>query len=192
MSADAQRLAEPAPLDASLEGGLDLCAMAPGHLAVIAEVEKTAYGHPWTRRHFDDSLRAGYLGWVLVRERDAAGAADLAPCLPDGRQLLAYLVAMSVLDEVHLLNLTTVPAQQRRGWGRLMLQSLVTWSRARGAQCLWLEVRASNVAALALYRREDFREVGRRRDYYPAGAQRREDAVVMSRALWPETREVAA
>jgi ribosomal-protein-alanine N-acetyltransferase len=50
---------------------------------------------------------------------------------------------------------------------------------------LWLEVRASNTRARALYRRRGFAEVGVRKAYYPAPV-RREDAVVMSLAMAPE------
>ena len=58
--------------------------------------------------------------------------------------------------------------------------ALAIWSRGQGAQWLWLEVRASNTAALSVYRQRGFAEVGRRRDYYPLDNSRREDAIVMS------------
>ena len=53
------------------------------------------------------------------------------------------------------------------------------------ATALWLEVRESNARARALYLREGFAEAGRRRDYYPAPAGRREDAILMTRLLHP-------
>ena len=64
-----------------------------------------------------------------------------------------------------------------------MLDGLAMWSRAQGAQWLWLEVRVSNARAKAVYECYGFRHVGTRRNYYPAGASAREDAVVMSLAL---------
>ena len=54
---------------------------------------------------------------------------------------------MKGVDEVHLLNITVAPALQRQGWAPLMLEALDGWSRAQGAQWLWLEVRASNERA---------------------------------------------
>jgi ribosomal-protein-alanine N-acetyltransferase len=86
---------------------------------------------------------------------------------------------MRGVDEVHLLNITVEPAFQGQGWGRIMLDALALWSRAQGAQWLWLEVRASNARAQEVYQRHGYRRVGERRNYYPAD-QGREDAIVMS------------
>ena len=105
------------------------------------------------------------------------------PPRADGRLLLGYLVAMSGVDEVHLLNITVAPSQQRQGWARFLLDALALWSRGQGAQWLWLEVRAGNAPARALYTRYGFQQVGLRRGYYPAGGLQREDAVVMSLSL---------
>ncbi|MCY1373037.1 ribosomal-protein-alanine acetyltransferase [compost metagenome] len=102
------------------------------------------------------------------------------PRRADGRVLLGYLVAMPGVDEVHLLNITVAPAHQRQGWARFMLDALALWSRSQGAQWLWLEVRASNAPARALYEGYGFQQVGMRRGYYPASHFQREDAVVMS------------
>jgi ribosomal-protein-alanine N-acetyltransferase len=90
---------------------------------------------------------------------------------------------MQVIDEVHLLNITVAPAFQRQGWALCLMQSLSLWSKAKGAEWLWLEVRESNERALALYKAFGFKQVGLRKDYYPAGRTHREAAVVMSMPL---------
>ena len=147
-------------------------------LPLVAEVEKTAYSHPWTVGHFSDTMNAGHHTQVLLGEA-LPGDVGL-PSLADGRVLIGYLVAMVILDEVHLLNITVAPALQRQGWGRVLLDALALWARGQQAQWLWLEVRASNAAALAAYRQRGFAQVGLRRDYYPLDNRRREDAIVMS------------
>jgi ribosomal-protein-alanine N-acetyltransferase len=152
--------------------------MTEADLDAVVEVEKTAYTHPWSRKHFSDSLQSGYPAVLLLGEPLPGEVAH--PGRPDGRVLLGYLVAMPGVDEVHLLNITVAPAQQRQGWARLMLDALVLWSRGQRAQWLWLEVRHSNTPARALYERYGFAQVGLRRGYYPAGQREREDAVVMS------------
>lgn len=153
------------PLEAQFE------AMTPAWLDAVLRVEQSAYSQPWTQGNFLDSLNAGYQAQLLT-----AGNA------PDAR-LLGYFVAMKGVDEVHLLNITVAPEHQRQGWARIMLDGLALWSRAQGAQWLWLEVRVSNARAKAVYESYGFRHVGTRRNYYPAGASAREDAVVMSLAL---------
>ena len=65
----------------------------------------------------------------------------------------------------------------------MLLDALALWARGRGAQWLWLEVRASNLRAQQVYEAHGFRRVGERKRYYPAAHGQREDAVVMSLPL---------
>ena len=136
-------------------------------LGALLAVEQRAYTHPWTRGNFTDAMASGYQSQLLMADD----------------HLLGYFVAMMGVDEVHLLNITVNPHYQRQGWARVLLDALALWSRGRGAQWLWLEVRASNQRALDIYRAHGFHRVGERKRYYPAGNGQREDAVVMSLAL---------
>ena len=141
--------------------------MVPAALDAVLRVEQAAYSHPWTRTNFVDSIRSGYQAQTLVA----------------GSELLGYFIAMQGVGEVHLLNLTVAPPHQRQGWARVLLDGLALWARSEQAQWLWLEVRVSNVRALAVYERHGYRRVGERRNYYPAPHGQREDAVVMSLPL---------
>ena len=148
--------------------------MGPGWLKAVAEIEKTAYTHPWTQGNFMDSLNAGYQAQILI-----GGAAPQA-------ELLGYFVAMKGMDEVHLLNITVAPTHQRQGWAYLMLDALALWTRGQGVDWLWLEVRVGNTRAKSIYERYGFKQVGKRHNYYPAGllgSTQREDALVMSLSL---------
>lgn len=138
--------------------------MTPGRLDEVLAIEARAYAHPWSRGNFSDSLRCGYQGQLLCA----------------GEVLLGYFVAMKGVDEVHLLNITVAPEYQGQGWGRIMLDALAVWARGEGAQWLWLEVRVGNQRAQRVYERYGYRRVGERRNYYPDGPGRREDAIVMS------------
>jgi ribosomal-protein-alanine N-acetyltransferase len=133
----------------------------------VERVEREAHQHPWSRRHFADTLSAGYQAQLL--------------CSAD--EVLGYFVAMQGVDEVHLLNITVAPRHQRQGWGRMLLDALMLWARAQGAQWLWLEARVSNLRALHVYESYGLRRVGERKDYYPAAQGQRENAVVMSLKL---------
>lgn len=155
-------------MNALLQPGTRLRAMQLGDLDAVLEVERSAYSFPWTRGNFVDSLAAGYLAEMLVHDIDG---------------LVGYYLAMAGVDEMHLLNLTVTPAQQRRGHARQLLQALERRCLQRGLPQLWLEVRASNARARHVYLRHGFSEVGQRRDYYPAAKGRREDAIVMSLSL---------
>ena len=148
----------------TIEAGFE--PMTEARLDEVLAIEKRAYGHPWSRGNFADSLRSGYQAQLLCA----------------GPTLLGYFVAMKGVDEVHLLNITVAPEVQGQGWGRVLLDALALWSRGQGAQWLWLEVRTGNLRAQQVYERYGFRRVGERRNYYPA-AGGREDAIVMSYPL---------
>lgn len=149
------------PLEAGFEP------MSEARLDEVLAIERSAYGHPWTRGNFSDSLRSGYQAQLLCA----------------GDTLLGYFVAMKGVDEVHLLNITVAPVYQGQGWGRVMLDALALWSRSEGAQWLWLEVRVGNLRAQRVYERYGYRRVGDRKNYYPAQGGQREDAIVMSYKL---------
>ena len=140
--------------------------MTAGDLDRVIDIEQRAYPHPWTRGIFSDCLRVGY---------------DCR-CLQTGRDVSGYCVLSHAAGETHLLNLCVAPEVQRRGLGAMLLGHALRRAALRGSAEIFLEVRPSNHAALALYRRYGFRVVGERPDYYAAG-EGRENAVIMARAL---------
>lgn len=93
--------------------------------------------------------------------------------------LAAFAITQVVLDEATLFNIAVDPAFQRRGLGRELLEHLIRELETRDVFTLWLEVRASNVAAIALYESLGFNEATVRRNYYPT-AEGREDAIIMA------------
>ena len=79
-----------------------------------------------------------------------------------------------------ILNLVVAPPLRRRGLGTLLMEEALRRMVHAGAGRVWLEVRASNLPALALYRRMGFRETGRRLQYYQNPA---EDALLLESQL---------
>lgn len=136
--------------------------MIAADLDAVMAIETVVYPHPWTRGNFRDSLAEDYHCWILEIAGETAG----------------YAVGAVAAGEAHLLNLSIATAWQRRGYGGGMLGFLIRFARYCGAARMYLEVRPSNAAGLALYASAGFREIGRRRGYYPDGGKP-EDAVVM-------------
>ena len=141
--------------------------LTPEHLARVLAVEQRAYAHPWSQGNFMDTLAAGYEAQLLLADDT----------------LLGYFVAMKGVDEVHLLNITVAPEFRGEGWSRVMLDALALWARGQGAGWLWLEVRVGNERAIKVYDAHGYRQVGRRKNYYPNDRGQREDALVMSLRL---------
>lgn len=136
--------------------------MGSADIEAVLAIEQEVHAHPWTRGNFSDALESGYVCKVYERE----GA------------LLGYAVLMRNVDEAELLDIAIAAAYQRQGWGLRLLGEMKALAQAEGRQRLLLEVRASNVAAIALYHRAGFGQIGLRKNYYPA-AQGREDAILM-------------
>lgn len=171
-------------LPPALPGGpVDLCLrpMVVSDLDAVHAVEQRAYGFPWSRGNFTDSLAAGHAAWLLE--------APAVRSTPDRRSarglptLCGYYVAMPGYEELHLLNITVLPERQGQGLARHMLAHLDALARQLRAPMLWLEVRESNARARRLYEVWGYTAVGRRKGYYPAGHGLREDAIVMNRPV---------
>jgi ribosomal-protein-alanine N-acetyltransferase len=100
---------------------------------------------------------------------------------------VAFLLAWSVADELHLLELASHPEERRRGFAAALLAALLDYAREQHKRLLLLEVRHSNLAAISLYRRFGFETTGVRRGYY---SDTGEDALEMRITLNPETGEI--
>jgi len=141
-------------------------AMTPFDIPGVAAVEKASYQFPWSEGIFRDCLRVGYLCRV-------------AEC--DGEVVAYGIVAMGA-GEAHVLNICVGEQVRGRGIGRQMLMLLLERSSQAGMQDVFLEVRPTNMHAIALYQSVGFIEVGRRRGYYQA-VDGREDALVLKLSI---------
>lgn len=138
-------------------------------VAYVGALEAQIHAAPWSARNFHDALAAGYS--ALVGEREG--------------RIVAFGVMMLAPGEAQLLNLSVVPDARREGLGGELLRRFLVEAVRLGAEQIFLEVRVSNAAAIALYERERFVRVGRRNAYYPPGRDgMREDALVMRRSLF--------
>ncbi len=80
--------------------------------------------------------------------------------------LVGFLIGRIAADEFEILNMAVSQAHRRSGIGSRLLESALEFSRTVGSARAYLEVRASNGPALALYKRHGFTECGRRAGYY--------------------------
>ncbi len=142
---------------------LELVPMEKRHVRDVLEIENVVYPKPWTQRIFTeeiDLMRRGQRLYLVGKI---------------GRQLVGYCGLLFIDDAAHVTNIAVDPSWQHRGIATEMLLELA-W-RAREASCaaLTLEVRHTNSAAQALYRRFGFAPAGVRKRYY----ENTDDAIVM-------------
>jgi ribosomal-protein-alanine N-acetyltransferase len=137
--------------------------MTLADIDAVLHIEQSVQAYPWSLGNFTDALINGYVCCVVERDDE----------------ICSYAVLMLGVDEAELLTIGVAASQQRRGFGHSMLNGMLAMAWDNNTQRVFLEVRASNAAAISLYRKVGFSEVGLRRGYYQ-NKQSSEDAVVMA------------
>lgn len=124
---------------------------------VVAGLERAAARDPWSVEAVRSSLAAATTRARLV-----------------GDPPVGHVLYTVVADEGEVLTIGVTPASRRLGHARRLLDAVHQDWRAGGVATGWLEVRADNAGARALYAANGWSEVGVRRAYYADGT----DAVV--------------
>lgn len=97
-----------------------------------------------------------------------------------GGQVVGFYVLWCVADQAEIANIAVAPSSRGEGLGGKLLDHALCLAEGRGAESVFLEVRASNEAARALYVSRGFEKIGIRKAYYD---RPREDAQLMVRHL---------
>ncbi|WP_353067258.1 ribosomal protein S18-alanine N-acetyltransferase [Arcanobacterium hippocoleae] len=117
-----------------------------------------------------------------LRRTDCVYLALLNP--PEPHQSLGEIIALGGVSfgiEAEILTIAVAAHLRRRGIAQALLAQLIEIAQAHQAADLFLEVRAADFGAQALYRNAGFSEVGLRKNYY-----RHDDALVMQKKLCKE------
>ena len=155
------------PVAVAFEGWIR--AIEPGDVnAVLAIQEASPEAARWTAHDYQYACEKLFSGIVAEVQGAVAG----------------FLVARAAHDELEILNLAVRPTDRRRGIATLLLSEALSFACSCGARRAFLEVRASNHAAIAFYERLGFAPAGRRPNYY---AEPVEDALVLVRQLAPNS-----
>ena len=131
-------------------------------LPAVLAIEESSFRSPWTRASFLHELRSPHSQLTVAEQQGA---------------IVGYLCCWYVADEVQILDIAVHPGARHQGIGERLLRHALGVGRRRGAQLANLEVRRSNLPALALYQKFGFREEAVRHRYYADG----EDALLMIR-----------
>ncbi|MBR5420753.1 MAG: ribosomal protein S18-alanine N-acetyltransferase [Lachnospiraceae bacterium] len=134
--------------------------LAEADLSAAAELEGRNFSRPWSREAFAEALESDdYLYYVAEEDGHIVGLAGLVLTLPEGG----------------VTNVSVAESCRRRGIAEGLLKELFSAGEKRGATELYLEVRASNAAAIGLYEKLGFVCEGRRKAFYSAPT---EDALI--------------
>lgn len=131
----------------------------------ICRLERTAFHTPWSEEAYRQEMDNPVARlWVLLEDGRFAG----------------YACFWVFAEELHVMKIALLPPMRGRGLASMLMERILAAGADAGARSAWLEVRPSNAAALRLYMRRGFMEVGRRSFYYRDSG---EDAILMCRPI---------
>ncbi len=127
----------------------------------IFNIENESFTVPWSREMIEETFENSYTK-VFAAE--------------DGEELVGYASVGLMVPDAELLSIAVKTDRRRQGIGEMLFDSILAFLDKQDVSDLFLEVRESNEAAIELYLKKGFEEIGRRKAYYQKPV---EDAVLM-------------
>ena len=140
--------------------------------AVAAALHVEGFSRPWTDGEFAALLDQDTVFGFAAREVGRGG-----------RGPVGFVLARLAAGEAEILTIVVARAHRKHGLGWQLMDAVLRELHGRRAEALFLEVDETNLAAIGLYRRLGFREVGKRPNYYRSTEHGPTGALVMRRDL---------
>ena len=135
------------------------------HVPQVAALEKICFSTPWSEQSIASELSNDLSLWIVALQDDV---------------VVGYIGSQTVCGETDIMNIAVDPAWRRRGIAQILIEQLIRDLWEWGSDRLMLEVRPSNTAAVQLYEKLGFQQVGRRPNYY---RDPKEDALILRKML---------
>ncbi len=130
----------------------------------VAQIDRMSFSLPWPEHSFHYEVSDNRVARCFVAETE-------------DKRIAAMIVSWIIVDEMHIATIATHPDFRRQGLGERILAEALTDAQTAGARLAFLEVRAANEAAQAMYRKFGFEITGKRPKYYKDNG---EDAILMT------------
>ena len=140
---------------------MEITFMTQPHVSQVAALEALCFRDPWSENSVASELHNPLSLWLVATENGT---------------VVGYVGSQTVMGETDMMNVAVHPDHRQKGIAKALILALVEELKKLESHSLTLEVRASNVPAICLYRMLDFQEVGRRKNYY---RNPREDALIL-------------
>jgi len=140
---------------------IQILPMSNAHVAQVSELEKLCFSMPWSENAIQHELINPLSLWLVAMEGD---------------KVLGYVGSQTVIDEADVMNLAVCQNCRNKGIAIRLMEQLTALLMEKGVKSLTLEVRESNIAAIKLYSKLGFVQVGRRPRYYRLPT---EDALIL-------------
>jgi ribosomal-protein-alanine N-acetyltransferase len=135
------------------------------HLEDVLNVENESYDDPWNYEHFLYEIHNLHSKSFVM--------------LTDDLIVIGYVITHHIIDQIFILNLAVAKTFRKNGFATMLLHHLFNYAINTNVKKIDLEVRKSNCNALSLYRKEHFKIIGERKNFYSDG----ETAILMCSLL---------
>ncbi|MCL2485962.1 MAG: ribosomal protein S18-alanine N-acetyltransferase [Endomicrobia bacterium] len=139
----------------------------PDFLNDIIAIEEQSFLHPWKEKMFLDSAANELVSFKVIVENE---------------KVAGYCLFWILEGQAEILNIAVSPDFRRRSFAKQMLQYIIECSKEKDTECVFLDVRAGNSAAISLYESFGFEKTGIRKKYY-TGISGKEDALILRKKL---------
>lgn len=146
------------------EKNIRIVPMNADHLDELERLERICFSRPWSKRMLSEELENQCAAFLVAEDESG--------------KVLGYAGLLVMMDEGYITNVAVFPEYRRLGVAAKIIEVYMNFAQANQLAFLTLEVRPSNAAAIALYQRFGFEEVGRRKNYYDLP---KEDALILTR-----------
>ncbi len=143
---------------------IKICKMNLMHLNEISSKLKEEFDEFWNRNVLEDELKNPNSKYIVALENE---------------QVVGYAGIWSVLDEAHITNIVVKKDYRNKKIGTMLLEELIKIAKSEKIRILTLEVNINNNIAINLYKKYNFKEVGKRKNYYNGV----DDAILMTLEL---------
>tara|TARA_B100000886_G_scaffold15881_1_gene10169 strand:+ start:37 stop:576 length:540 start_codon:yes stop_codon:yes gene_type:complete len=145
---------------------LNIKKMSFHDLQGVYDIEKLSNPTPWSKTSFSDCLRGFYQNLIVTLDKEQ----------------VAFCIMTINFTESHLLNISVHPNYRNQGIGEILLQVSEKKAIKKGITDIFLEVRESNKNAISFYKKNKYRYVGIRKNYYKLNSGR-EDGLIFTKHL---------
>lgn len=149
-----------------ITGAVTVRFMEKKDLDQVLLIEKCSFPVPWATQAYLSELQNKFARYFVL--------------LDDQERVIGYTGMWLFAGESHITTIAVHPDYRSRGYGRMLMMTLIEYSKEHNVGTMVLEVRVSNICAIKLYSSLGFKRIGIRKNYY---LETREDAIVMLRHL---------
>lgn len=137
---------------------------SPASSSAIAALEAECFNDPWSQNAITEAAEYGTVFLLAECEGKTVGYAGVKP----------------IIDEGYISNVAVTKAFRGKGVASLLMKAVDRWAAENGIKTVSLEVRPSNLAALGLYEKFGYKQVGSRRNFY---SHPTEDGLILTKEI---------